>query len=95
MYQVVGGLRPLAPGYRRVLVAPEPGGGIDRAETALETPHGLLSCAWETDGRRLRIDFTVPKTVRAKLRPPPGWEPVADGDLDDFGPGDHVFEARR
>ena len=32
MHRSVGGLAPLEPGYRRILVAPQPGGGLTWAE---------------------------------------------------------------
>ncbi|MDF3140437.1 MULTISPECIES: alpha-L-rhamnosidase C-terminal domain-containing protein [unclassified Streptomyces] len=36
-------LAPLEPGYRRVLVAPRPGGGLTSASTRLATSHGEVS----------------------------------------------------
>ena len=40
LHRTVAGLAPLEPGYARVLVAPQPGGGLTWAKTSLETPHG-------------------------------------------------------
>ena len=52
MHRTVAGLAPLEPGYRRILVAPQPGGGLTWAETSLETPHGLAAVRWDLDGLR-------------------------------------------
>ena len=50
MHRSVAGLAPLEPGYRRILVAPQPGGGLTWAEASLETPLGRAAVRW--DARR-------------------------------------------
>jgi alpha-L-rhamnosidase len=76
MYSVIGGIRPQAPGCKKILFAPEPGGGLTEAETSLQTPHGLASCHWRLRGRRLTVDLQVPAGVDAALRLP-GRQPRA------------------
>ncbi|WP_420123861.1 family 78 glycoside hydrolase catalytic domain, partial [Nakamurella sp.] len=49
MHRTVGGIAPAEPGYRRVRVAPRPGGGLTWARSSLQTPHGEVSVSW-TDG---------------------------------------------
>lgn len=93
MYQVVGGLRALKPGYREILIAPEPGEAIEWAKTSLETPQGLLSCEWEKKPRSLRVIFTVPEGCSANLRLPDGFE-VKDGSaISLYGSGTHSVVA--
>ncbi|HEX9186556.1 MAG TPA: family 78 glycoside hydrolase catalytic domain, partial [Vicinamibacteria bacterium] len=48
MYRVVAGLDldPREPGYRHVLVQPQPGGGLTAAEARLETPYGEAASGW-------------------------------------------------
>lgn len=75
MYGVIGGIRPLAPGFRKILFAPEPGGGINSAETSRDTPHGLAACRWKLRGRRLTVEVTVPPGTTAEVRLP-GSKPV-------------------
>jgi alpha-L-rhamnosidase len=70
MYSVIGGIRPQAPGCKRILFAPEPGGGLTEAETSLQTPHGLASCRWQLRGRRLVVDLQVPAGVYATVQLP-------------------------
>jgi alpha-L-rhamnosidase len=76
MYSVIGGIRPMAPGFKKILFAPEPGGGLKKATTSLDTPYGLASCQWRLRGRRLSVDLQVPEGVRAALRLP-GRKPRA------------------
>jgi alpha-L-rhamnosidase len=70
MHRTVAGLAPLAPGYRRILVEPRPGGGLTWAQASLETPHGLAAVRWELDGSALRVEVTVPEGAEAVLRLP-------------------------
>jgi alpha-L-rhamnosidase len=76
MYSVIGGIRPQAPGFKKILFAPEPGGGLKEATTSLQTPCGLASCRWRIRGRRLTVDLQIPAGVDAALRLP-GRQPRA------------------
>ena len=70
MYGVIGGIRPLAPASRKILFAPEPGGGLTSAQASLETPQGLAACRWRLRGRNLRGEVVVPPRTSAELRLP-------------------------
>ena len=63
MHRVIGGLAPLEPGYRRVRLAPRPGGGISWASTSLETSHGLVTSQWRLDDGVLSLDVVLPPGV--------------------------------
>ncbi|PRB43308.1 alpha-L-rhamnosidase [Arthrobacter sp. MYb23] len=83
MHRTIGGLAPLEPGYRRILIAPRPGGGLEWAETSVETPLGQASVRWELVDGRLEVTATVPEGSEAVLR-----LPGLDEEL--VGPGQHV-----
>jgi alpha-L-rhamnosidase len=70
MHRTVAGLAPLEPGYRRILVAPQPGGGLTWAEAALDTPHGRAAVRWDQDAADLRVRVEVPGGAEAVLRLP-------------------------
>ncbi|NCW27741.1 MAG: alpha-L-rhamnosidase [Verrucomicrobia bacterium] len=72
MYSVIGGIRPLAPGFKKILFAPEPGGGLTEAATSLQTTQGLASCRWRLHDRLFTVDLSVPDGVRATLKMPGG-----------------------
>ena len=75
MHRTLGGLAPLEPGYAKVLVAPQPGGGITWARTALQTRHGRVAVSWSTEGADgLRLDVQLPAGVTALVRLPDGTE---------------------
>lgn len=83
MHRTIGGLAPLEPGYGRILVAPQPGGGLEWAETKLETPQGPASVRWDLIDGRLEVSVTIPKGSEAVLRLPGLKDEVV-------GPGQHT-----
>jgi len=71
LHRSIGGITPLQPGYSRVLIAPQPGGNIHWARSALETRHGKISVSWSRDDDGpIELDITVPEGVTALLRLP-------------------------
>ncbi len=70
LYRQVGGLGPAGPGYRSLLVAPKPGGGLTSARSALETPYGQAVSDWTNSGGVLTVRVTVPAGVWATVRMP-------------------------
>jgi alpha-L-rhamnosidase len=87
MHRTLGGLAPLEAGYAKVLVAPQPGGGITWARTALQTRHGRVAVAWSTEGADgFSLDVEVPDGVSAVIRLPDGTER-------EVGAGKHALSA--
>ncbi|RCK70313.1 alpha-L-rhamnosidase [Desertihabitans brevis] len=86
VHRVVGGLAALEPGYRRLLVAPRPGGGLTWAETSLETPHGLARVRWDVADGQLDVRVTVPEGTSALVRLPGAEE-------QELEPGEHTLTA--
>jgi alpha-L-rhamnosidase len=82
MHRVIGGIAPLEPGYAKVLIAPQPGGGLTHARTSLTTPHGEVRVQWSLDGNNLTVDAQLPDGVEGILRLP-GQEDqvITAGDL--------------
>ena len=75
MHRVIGGIAPLAPGYSKVLIAPQPGGGITWTRAALETHAGRISVHWEQQpSGALDVDVQLPDGVSALVRLPDGTE---------------------
>jgi alpha-L-rhamnosidase len=86
LHRVVAGLAPLEPGYRRIRVAPQPGGGLTHAEATHDTPYGRARSAWAIgDAGQLVLEVTVPDGASAQVVLP--HHP--DGRIDEIGPGEH------
>ncbi|CAM5278098.1 glycoside hydrolase family 78 protein [Streptomyces atroolivaceus] len=86
MHRVVAGIAPLDPGYRRILIAPQPGGGLDWAESELDTPHGVARVHWSSTAGTIELDLTVPSGSTAVVRLPGRPEHCV-------GPGNHTLTA--
>jgi len=83
MHQIIGGIAPLEPGYSRVLIAPQPGGGIHWARSSLETRHGKIAVSWSRgDDGPIELDVAVPDSVTALVQLP-------NTPAQEFGSGQH------
>ncbi|MEU9444112.1 alpha-L-rhamnosidase C-terminal domain-containing protein [Streptomyces sp. NPDC048304] len=51
---------PAAPGYRALLVALQPGGGLTSASGTYQTPFGTAESNWTVSGGQLAVGATVP-----------------------------------
>jgi alpha-L-rhamnosidase len=70
MYQKLGGLQIAEAGYKKSRIAPLPVKGITRAETAIKTVYGELSCKWQCKNKVFTVDITVPCNTSAEVRLP-------------------------
>ncbi|MFE6331950.1 family 78 glycoside hydrolase catalytic domain [Streptomyces sp. NPDC057798] len=87
LHRVVGGIAESAPGYRRIVFHPRPGGGITWARTRHETPYGTAELSWETtSGGRIRARVVVPDGCTGVVRLT-GCPPA------EVGPGKHEFDS--
>ncbi|CUU54875.1 alpha-L-rhamnosidase [Parafrankia irregularis] len=85
LHRVVGGLEPAEPGYRRIRIAPRPGGGLTHATVTHDTPLGRVRVRWRHDpDGRLAVDATIPAGAVAEVvlphHPEGLTEQVAEGD---------------
>jgi len=78
MHRVVAGLAPAEPGYRRLRVAPRPGGGLTRAQARHVTPYGTAEVGWSLADGELVVRCTVPVGTTAEVDVP-GLEPTVVG----------------
>ena len=72
LYRVVAGLDtdPSAPGYRRAIVRPRPGGGLGWAYAAHQTMLGEYTAGWSQSEGRMRVAVTVPANGHAEVHLP-------------------------
>src|SRR6266540_4121332 len=72
MYRVMAGIEidPASPGYKHVLVQPQPGGGFTSVKASHETMYGPASSAWTLKDGRFELAISVPPNTRATVRLP-------------------------
>jgi alpha-L-rhamnosidase len=72
MYQNVGGIAPAAPGYRRVVVRPRPGGSLTWASARYRSDYGDITSHWTASHGRFSLAVTVPVGTTAEVWVPAG-----------------------
>ena len=72
MYRVSAGIEidEAEPGYKHILIQPQPGGGFTRARASHESLYGTVSSAWEINNGELQLVAQVPANTRATVRLP-------------------------
>lgn len=90
LYERMAGLRQhdAAPGWRRFVVEPHPGGGLRQAKAVVETPYGRAESSWRITGRAgapttFTLRAVVPANTTAEL-----WLPGAAQAVE-VGSGEH------
>jgi alpha-L-rhamnosidase len=84
LHRVVAGLAPAAPGYRRLMIRPCPGGGLSHARAAHRTPYGSATVHWQVEAGRFHLVISVPPNTTASVVLPGG-----DADPIEVGSGTH------
>ena len=87
LHKVVAGIDALEPGFGRIRIAPQPGGGLSYAKSSLITPHGEVSSSWQVEGDQLTLDVVVPNGSTAEVQLPGRDAEVVSG-------GSHQFTAK-
>jgi alpha-L-rhamnosidase len=68
MFQHIGGLQALEPGYKKSRIAPFVGqSGLTSARASLRTPYGLLGCDWKLVNGVLRLEVIVPPNTTSEI----------------------------
>ncbi|MFI9169131.1 family 78 glycoside hydrolase catalytic domain [Streptomyces lincolnensis] len=70
MFQNLGGLSAIEPGYKRSRIAPVPGGNLTEGSGSLKTVYGLLSSKWSTHDGAFDLKVTVPVNTLAEVHVP-------------------------
>lgn len=67
LYQVVAGIAPAAPGYKRIRFQPQPGGTLTSAAARYRSLYGEIACRWQLDGNHFSLSVQVPPNTSASV----------------------------
>lgn len=72
LYRVVAGIEldTEAPGYKRVLIQPQPGGELTHASASLESLYGLIESKWVLGREDFQLAVTIPANTEGVIRLP-------------------------
>lgn len=69
MYRYVAGLDtdPEAPGYKRSIIRPRPGGGLTSAKATYQSIRGTISSAWRSEAGQFDLNVEIPANTTATV----------------------------
>ena len=70
MYRVIAGLGKSAPGYKQILIQPEPPAELSHAQASYQSAYGEIVSAWERRDGQMRLEATIPPNTSATIRLP-------------------------
>ncbi|MFG0248318.1 MAG: family 78 glycoside hydrolase catalytic domain, partial [Phycisphaeraceae bacterium JB051] len=77
LYQTVAGIEidPEKPGYKHILIAPKPGGGLTHAKGKIDSVYGAIVSQWQIDDAGVfTLDITIPANTTATVTLPDGQQ---------------------
>ncbi|MCX7824684.1 MAG: glycoside hydrolase family 78 protein [Verrucomicrobiae bacterium] len=70
MVENIGGIRNDAPAYKKIVIAPTPGGKLTSADVRYDSIRGRIKTAWKKSGDKLTLDVTIPANTTATVLVP-------------------------
>ncbi|MEE9432027.1 MAG: glycoside hydrolase family 78 protein [Melioribacteraceae bacterium] len=67
MYRVVAGLEIGEPGYKKIIINPQPDARLSFAKTTYESGYGKIESGWELNGDKLKVNVVIPPNTSAKI----------------------------
>jgi alpha-L-rhamnosidase len=90
LYSVVAGIREDAdhPGYKRMIIKPEPGASLSFARAKYQSLYGTIHSSWEVKEKQIHIRVQIPPNTTGELH-----LPQDDGSFKtvEIGSGTHDF----
>jgi alpha-L-rhamnosidase len=70
LYRFVGGIDTDGPGFRRILIQPQPGGTLTEAHANYDAITGRIEAGWRIEGDHLLVDAVIPPNTTATVSLP-------------------------
>ena len=67
MYERIAGIKPLEAGYKKIEIAPIPGGPLTSASASYDSPYGKVSSSWKIEDGTLNLQVIIPSNTIAKV----------------------------
>lgn len=69
MFSVAAGINPVeeAPGYAKILIAPQPDERLGFVKSSLETAYGQILSEWRYEGDMIHYEIKIPQNVQAEI----------------------------
>ena len=75
LYEGIAGLTSLAPGYKKIRIAPLPNTEfLTSASASVKTPYGKAASSWKIENSTFNLDVVIPPNTTAEIQIPYGTE---------------------
>jgi alpha-L-rhamnosidase len=88
-YETLAGIRPAAPGFKRILIRPTVVGDLTWVKAHFDSPYGRIVSDWKIEGNQLTMDVTVPANTTATI-----VVPGKNGGTHKVGSGNYHFTSQ-
>ena len=68
----IGGIKSAAPGFRKIIIKPVPGGDITKSKCEYKSINGKISTDWKLNKNKFSLDVEIPVNTTAKIYVPAG-----------------------
>lgn len=75
LYRAVAGIDAAAPGYKKIIIQPHPGGGLTWVKASYECPYGKIVSDWKFETGTLKMHVEIPAGTTATVYVP-GQKPI-------------------
>jgi alpha-L-rhamnosidase len=87
-YQTLAGIRPAAPGFKKIHIQPAIVGDLTWVKGHFDSPYGRIVSDWKIEGNRLTMDVTIPTNTTATI-----VVPGKGGGTHEVGSGHYEFSS--
>lgn len=84
LYQYCAGIRPAAPGFKKIRIQPVPGGGLTWAKATYESVQGQILSSWKIQGNKFLLHVETPSGIDTEIILPNGDKKVTEGGFADL-----------
>ena len=76
MYKVIAGINYIEdkPGYKSILIKPQPGGGLTHVNASLKSRYGLIKSSWKIENGTFTLNIVIPPNTTATVKLPDNSE---------------------
>jgi hypothetical protein len=70
LFHTSAGIELGSPGFKKIVIRPQPGGGLTHASAKYDSINGRIVSGWKIDGDSIAVDVTIPPNTTATVHVP-------------------------
>ncbi|RZM22637.1 MAG: hypothetical protein EOO88_28800 [Pedobacter sp.] len=74
-YRSLLGINSVAPGFKKIVIKPQPAGDLKHAEGSYTSPYGKIGSSWVINDQQFKLNVEIPVNTTAEI-----WVPLKYGE---------------